>query len=106
MKIYRFIGNIFKFVALIIALYVLFMFFSGNNTRRLIQGTWIGVECSTEFTFANNYYSINGVGMGRFSIARGRIIFSNEESYPIMIGRRQIYILIDGKHYIRMSESD
>ena len=86
-------GCVFSFVALIIALYVLFMFFSGNNINRRIQGTWIGLECSTEFTFANNYYSINGVSMGRFNIARGRIIFNSSESYPIMIGRGQIYIL-------------
>jgi len=98
---YKFVRNVFVMGGLIIIIYLLYVFISGNHVNYHIQGTWVGVDCSTVYTFTGTQYAVNGTEMGTFNINGNMIQFSNGSTYLIRVRPRRSYMVMNGVHYIR-----
>jgi len=99
MQRYEFLRNALAIGGLIIIIYLLYIFFSGNQIGNRIQGTWVGVDCSTEYTFFGVRYAVNGIDMGTFRLYGNLIRFCNGNTYIINV--RRLYLVMDGRYYLR-----
>ena len=97
---YKFLRNAFVIGGLIVIIYLLYIFFSGSHINNHIQGTWVGVDCSTEYVFAGTRYAVNGIDMGTFAVNGNTVQFCNGIIYTISV--RRSYMVLNGIHYLRM----
>jgi hypothetical protein len=84
---------------IIVFVYLIFMFVSGEYLNEQLNGTWVS-ECGrSRYTFDGDEFTHNTRGCGVFKIRGNQIIFL-ETGYSYHIRVTRTYMILDGVFYL------
>jgi len=99
MRVYK-IKLSFALAVLIVLVYIIFLFWSGNYMYERVQGTWRAACIQDEIIFVERTF-VRGRESGNFRVRANVIYFGTDEiGYPIRITSQ--FIVINGIYYLRV----